>query len=249
MKTHHTAIFASTLALAVACSLSVPSAMAETYSMRVAAAGLKAPPTGGVWTVSGSPSVSAFAATNVGATSAVSATVPVKNSGGVASLGALTFTGANAADFAATNDCNAVAANGSCAVTVKFQPKGAGARAAILTVGTSVVNFSGTGKALAANCRIDANGQAWCFDVNYNQAQQSGAAICGYPVGYAGTYYSATAAAAAVWNAPLTAGTDCATNWGIADYQVTASANPSCWSNQARWARSGLQFVRCTNME
>lgn len=218
--------------------------------MRVAAAGLKAPPTGGIWAISGPPSVAAFAATNVGATAAVSATVPVRNSGGVASLGALTLTGANAADFVATNDCNAVLSQASCAVTVKFKPTGAGARAAILTVGTSVVNFTGDGKTLAANCRIDANGQAWCFDVNYNQAQQSGAAICGYPTGYAGTYYSATAAAAAVWNAPLTASTDCATNWGIADYQITASANPSCWPNKDRWARSGmLQFVRCTNME
>jgi hypothetical protein len=95
-----------------------------------------------------------FTALPVGTTSTAQA-ITVTNSGN----GALTVTGVQiTGDFAQTNNCSTVAANGgTCAIQVTFTPTAAGTRTGTLTVSDSAANspqllsLSGTGQAGVAN--------------------------------------------------------------------------------------------------
>jgi hypothetical protein len=87
-----------------------------------------------------SPSSLAFGHQGVGTTSPAQ-TVTLANNGATAfTLSAVSFGGANAADFAETNNCaNSLAAGASCAINVTFAPTTYGNRAAILNVTDSAV--------------------------------------------------------------------------------------------------------------
>jgi len=95
----------------------------------------------------------------VGATGAAQ-TVTVSNTGAAAlNFTGITLSGAAAADFATGGSCavgTAVAANGSCTVTVRFTPSTTGSRAATLVLasnasnGSASVSLSGTGVATGA---------------------------------------------------------------------------------------------------
>jgi hypothetical protein len=84
-------------------------------------------------------------------------TVTLSNGGiGPETVASVTFTGANAADFAQTNTCSAaaVAPAGTCVITVTFTPSTVGAETATLnvtdTAGTQTATLSGTGVAPSA---------------------------------------------------------------------------------------------------
>lgn len=141
----------SHLALAVSAFLAASLASASTYSFRVSASGIKQAPT---WAVSGSPAL-AFAPTYIGSDAASNITVPLTNSGGIGTLGALTFSGANANEYFATNNCNAVGTGGACSVSVRYHPLAAGAGSATLNVGNTALNFTGTGLLSATSITIN----------------------------------------------------------------------------------------------
>jgi parallel beta-helix repeat protein len=98
--------------------------------------------------VTASPSALSFGSVATGTTSAAQ-TVTVSNpTGSAASVSSIAATG----DFSQTNTCgSSIAANGSCAVSVKFAPTAAGTRTGTLTVNaggvTNTVSLTGTGTA------------------------------------------------------------------------------------------------------
>ena len=98
--------------------------------------------------VQANPSALNFGSVATGATSAAQ-TVTVSNpTGSAASVSSIAATG----DFSQTNTCgSAIAANGSCTVSVKFAPTATGSRSGTLTVNaggvTNTVSLSGTGTA------------------------------------------------------------------------------------------------------
>ncbi len=117
------------------------------------------------------------------------------------------------------------------------------------------------------NCVI-VGGGCWC---STDDTYTSGAAVCGYPPGYAGTYYSITGRRSdhpgSVSNGDMarsiiitlgvtphptycapgsTCSADCATN--INQNNGAWGTSLTCWSDAQRWAR-GLNIVRCTNFE
>jgi hypothetical protein len=98
----------------------------------------------------------AFGSVTVGSTSGAM-TVTVTNSGTASlAVSGVAISGANAADFAQTNNCASVAAGGNCAVNVTFKPGATGARSATLAIthnatgSPSNVSLSGTGAAAPA---------------------------------------------------------------------------------------------------
>jgi uncharacterized repeat protein (TIGR02543 family) len=78
---------------------------------------------------------------------AMDATAPLTVSG-------ITFTGSNPGDFSQTNTCTApIPANGSCSITITFNPQAMGNRAAVLTIASNAQDFSGgtvSGNAVAS---------------------------------------------------------------------------------------------------
>jgi FtsP/CotA-like multicopper oxidase with cupredoxin domain len=95
-----------------------------------------------------------FGAQLQGTTSASQA-VTLLNTGSTAiTIGGITFTGANAADFSQSNNCGtSLPAGRSCRVNVRFKPSAAGARTAAMSISDSdptspqSVSLSGTGVA------------------------------------------------------------------------------------------------------
>lgn len=138
----------SYIALAIAGLLASSAVLATTYTFRVTSPGLKATNPLPLWAVTGSPAT-VFASANIGEYASPDLVIPVKNTGsGGGSLGSLVFSGANPGDFSETSNCTNIAPNASCAITVRFNPAAANDRAAVLTVGTNPLNFTGTGVAL-----------------------------------------------------------------------------------------------------
>jgi hypothetical protein len=113
-------------------------------------ANFKLPRCGGV-TVA--PSNLTFASQSIGTTSPPQPVTLTNDSSVTLNLNSIAFTGANAADFAQTNNCgSSVASGGSCVINVTFTPSASGARTATLNVtddaGNSpqTVSISGTGQ-------------------------------------------------------------------------------------------------------
>ncbi|MFO0755118.1 MAG: LruC domain-containing protein [Byssovorax sp.] len=109
---------------------------------------------------------------------------------------------------------------------------------------------------LPVGCAVASDGTVWCATQTLSQ---TGSQICGYPDGYAGTYYAITAAGAAALGKTIFDYGDCATNYVYSGNtsQIRGSAM-SCWTDAQRWARSGNtsngvnpggNVVRCTNLE
>ena len=102
--------------------------------------------------VSLSPSTLAFAGQSVGATSAAQA-IQLFNTGNSAlSISSLALTGANASDFAQSNNCgSSVAAGSHCTINVTFTPTASGSRTAAVTLtdnatgSPQAVTLTGTG--------------------------------------------------------------------------------------------------------
>jgi hypothetical protein len=107
---------------------------------------------------SASPSSLTFASQAVGAASAAQA-ITLANTGNAAlNVTAIAVSGANASDFALTNNCgSSVAAGANCTINATFKPTAAGARTATVTVADSAtdspqtVALSGTGAAAVAS--------------------------------------------------------------------------------------------------
>ncbi|HEX4705707.1 MAG TPA: choice-of-anchor D domain-containing protein, partial [Pseudonocardiaceae bacterium] len=102
------------------------------------------PPTG----VTAQPGALNFGSVATGATSAAQTVTVANPTGSSASVSAISVSG----DFAQTNNCgSAIAANGSCTVSVTFRPTATGNRTGTLTVNaggiTNTVSLSGTGTA------------------------------------------------------------------------------------------------------
>ncbi|MFO0755122.1 MAG: LruC domain-containing protein [Byssovorax sp.] len=120
--------------------------------------------------------------------------------------------------------------------------------------GTSTLLPISTGcGALPAGCALASDNTVWCATQTVNQ---TGSQICGYPDGYAGTYYPITAAGAAALGRTIVGYGDCATNY-YSGAQIQGSSM-SCWTDAQRWARNGTStngqatggnVVRCTNLE
>ena len=99
-----------------------------------------------------------FASQVVGATTTAQ-TVTLTNSGTAAlSISSIALSGANAGDFAQTNNCgSSVAVGANCAVSVAFKPTATGTRTAAVTLtdnctgGQQAVSLSGTGTAATAS--------------------------------------------------------------------------------------------------
>lgn len=108
--------------------------------------------TGMTSAVSLSPTSLTFASQTVGAASA-GQTITLSNSGNAAlSVTSVAVSGANAGDFAETNNCgSSVAAGANCAISVTFKPTAAGARTAAVNLTDNApgspqsVSLSGTG--------------------------------------------------------------------------------------------------------
>jgi hypothetical protein len=108
----------------------------------------------GVVPVSVTPSNLTFASQKVGSTSAAKKVTIKNNLTTALTISSLTFTGANAGDFAesATTCLATLAADASCTVSVTFTPTATGTRVAVLNVADSAttspqtVNLTGTGK-------------------------------------------------------------------------------------------------------
>src|SRR6185437_5109449 len=85
--------------------------------------------------VSLNPGSLTFPGQNVGSTSTAQ-TVTLNNTGSAAlSISSIAITGANAADFAQSNNCAAtLAAGANCTLSVTFTPTASGARSAAVTV-------------------------------------------------------------------------------------------------------------------
>src|SRR6185437_12891932 len=85
--------------------------------------------------VSLNPASLTFPGQNVGSTSTAQ-TVTLNNTGSAAlSISSIAITGANAADFAQSNNCAATLAPGAnCTLSVTFTPTAAGARSAAVTI-------------------------------------------------------------------------------------------------------------------
>ncbi|BBI99716.1 hypothetical protein FGKAn22_14090 [Ferrigenium kumadai] len=99
-----------------------------------------------------------FASQQTGTASAAQVATLTNSGIGPLAVTSITFTGANAADFAQTNNCGtslAVGAAGTCTINVTFNPTTAGAKSATLSVvdgaGTHTVAVSGTGQAPSAS--------------------------------------------------------------------------------------------------
>ena len=103
------------------------------------------------------PSILTFAGQNPSTPPSPPQTVTLQNSGtGSLTISSITITGANASDFAQTNNCPigptaTLSAGGACAIAVTFAPTGTGTRSASLSVSDSstpspqVVALSGVG--------------------------------------------------------------------------------------------------------
>jgi hypothetical protein len=122
-------------------------------SVSLSGTGIAPPPPPAVPAIAVSPTSVAFAGTTVGTTSA-GQTVTVRNSGNAdLHVSGATLSGNNRREFAvASNGCRtAVAPGGTCAITVVFRPKNAGAKTASLDVasdapsGVARVALSGQG--------------------------------------------------------------------------------------------------------
>jgi len=163
-KTSTCPITPSTLAASASCSISVtftPSAAgsrAASVSITddtsgsphsVALSGTGIPPSPAVML---NPASLTFGSQNVGSTSSSQASV-LTNSGTVPlTISSIGVTGANAGDYAQTNNCPAsVAVNASCTISVTFAPSASGTRTASVSIADSAsgsphtVGLSGTG--------------------------------------------------------------------------------------------------------
>lgn len=117
--------------------------------------------------------------------------------------------------------------------------------------------------ALPSNCKKTASNQVWCMGASL---ADSGATTCGYPVGYSGAYYAATAEVAGLFGKGFESAIDCATNYVIGSdptmirawtgtYVTGHSLCGNTTSAMAnRWALAGGNgrgeaVVRCTNKE
>jgi len=151
------------LSLLLASAFAALPTYAQTFTMRVPAAGIKltassaapsagdtapVPPVAPVvpaaqWTVTNSAAAT-FTDTAVGTTATASLTL--KNTGTAAgSIATATPTGTNAADFAAYPTCSNVAVDSTCTVSLSFTPSAGGARTASLALGQASVTLSGNG--------------------------------------------------------------------------------------------------------
>ncbi len=115
---------------------------------------------GGTPSVSVTPSSIAFGNETVGVKSAAKP-ITVSNTGTVAlSISSISVTGANTVSFAQTNGCpSSLGAGASCTIDVTFDPTGASAKAASITVvdgaGTQNVTLTGTGVAAGGSLTVN----------------------------------------------------------------------------------------------
>jgi hypothetical protein len=154
---------ASTLAVGAYCTFSVtftPTATGVRQgTLQAALAGGGSPTVlpllgsnGSLRLVNVSPASLTFDAQNVGTTS-TSQSVTLTNFAGTAlTMAGISFTGADAGDFAETDNCGgSVAAGGNCTINVTFTPTGGGSRTATLSISDSAagspqtVSLTGTG--------------------------------------------------------------------------------------------------------
>jgi hypothetical protein len=99
------------------------------------------------------PTSMTFAAQKVGTTSAPHNATLKNNLSTSLTISSLTFSGANAGDYAQTNNCgSSLAAKSACTISVTFTPTATGTRTATLNVNDSAnnspqqVSLTGTGK-------------------------------------------------------------------------------------------------------
>lgn len=111
------------------------------------------------------PSGVTFAGQNPGMPASAPQTITLQNTGnGPLTISSISITGANAGDFAETNNCPGSSATlnvgGACAIAVTFAPTGTGSRSASLTVSDNavpspqLVSLSGTGTAPEAQLNV-----------------------------------------------------------------------------------------------
>ena len=97
--------------------------------------------TGGVPTVTYSPTSLTFASRAVGTTSASMGTILTNTSGTTLNVTSIAITGTNGGDFGQTNNCGAtVAGGGTCTISVTFSPTAIGSRSASITITNNAVN-------------------------------------------------------------------------------------------------------------
>jgi uncharacterized repeat protein (TIGR03803 family) len=159
----HDGTCGNTLAAKASCNVSVtftPSIIgSETATLTVTDNASNSPQTAslagkGVAQAVVSPTSLTFAAQKVGTTSAAKTVTLTNNLSTALTFNGVTFTGANAGDYASpSSTCGAsVPAKGKCTVSVTFKPTATGARSATLNVNDSAnnspqtVSLTGTGK-------------------------------------------------------------------------------------------------------
>jgi len=121
-------------------------------------AGIDVAGAGAVPAVSFSPNSITFAGQAVSTMSAAQSVTLINTDDAALSISSLALTGANASDFAVSNDCgSSVAAAAQCTVSVTFKPSASGTRTAAITFtdnasgSPQTVTLSGTGTAPAVS--------------------------------------------------------------------------------------------------
>ena len=111
---------------------------------------------------------------------------------------------------------------------------------------------------LPAGCAMASDNTVWCTTTDPNV---TGADLCGYAAGYAGTYYAITNAGAAALGMTVYGYVDCASNyvtgaWGYPNEIAGYTGPPDCYSLQDSWGRyeantgtGDWPVVRCTSYE
>jgi hypothetical protein len=96
-------------------------------------------------------SISAFANTQIGLSSAATVVTLLNTGGSTLTVASVTITGANSTDFTQTNNCSAglAAATGQCKINISFKPSVTGARNANLVVTHNSGNVAGSTSQLA----------------------------------------------------------------------------------------------------
>lgn len=133
---------------ALALSLLVQPFLAEagTFQYKVYARDLRTPAI--FQTLNAPATAQTFPAATVGNYAASDIQFAFQNTGGLAGrLPVPALAGANPGDFSASSNCDAVAASGTCVVTVRFKPTATGTRTASLTLNGVTYMFSGTANA------------------------------------------------------------------------------------------------------
>ena len=213
-------------------------AATSTYASQSTTATLTVTAAAAAWSVSGSPGT-AFTAAPVGTYATPDLSIPLTNSGAISgSLAIPAFTGANLDEFAATTTCSSVAPGGACAVVVRFLPTVPGVRTASLTIGTTTLNFTGTGTQVSdpyfANVSLLMHMDGTSGGTSFSDVKANGITTTGTGIQTSNTSKFAQSALFAPGTAGAHLNVSNVTNFGTGDFTIEFWMNPTAGTGDLR---------------